>query len=192
MGNDTLSGGAGNNVYRFTNNWGSDTLVSTSGTDTVDLSAVTSNLAVTMWATSGNEVSDTVNTINWTTSNFENLIAGSGNDAITADNGNNLIYGGAGNDTIYGNNGNDTLIGGLGNDSLNGGANDDTYIFANGFGIDTLNDSSGNDTLDFTAETNAVTYNATSGTASARSDSLSWNTSTTAFEQILAAQAMIP
>ena len=184
-GNDLLNGGAGNNVYAFSNNWGSDTINSSSGTDTVDLSAVTRNLSVTMWATAGPEVSDGTSAIHWSVNNIENLNTGSGNDTINADNGNNILSGGAGNDIINANDGNDTLTGGAGNDTLNGGADNDTYLFGNGFGLDSITDVSGIDTLDFTAETNSVTFNAAAGTASAGSDSVRWTTSGTILEQVL-------
>ena len=152
-GNDLLNGGAGNNVYAFSNNWGSDTINSSSGTDTVDLSAVTRNLSVTMWATAGPEVSDGTSAIHWSVNNIENLNTGSGNDTINADNGNNILSGGAGNDTINANDGNDTLTGGAGNDTLNGDTGNDWYRFALGDGQDLIqeNDStSGNlDTVRF-------------------------------------------
>ena len=157
-GNDLLNGGAGNNVYAFSNNWGSDTINSSSGTDTVDLSAVTRNLSVTMWATAGPEVSDGTSAIHWSVNNIENLNTGSGNDTINADNGNNILSGGAGNDIMNANNGNDTLTGGAGNDTLNGGTGNDWYRFALGDGQDVIqeNDSTtGN--LDTVSFNNTVT-----------------------------------
>lgn len=61
--------------------------------------------------------------------NFENLVAGAGNDTLQGSTDANLIRGGAGDDTITGRGGNDTVEGGAGADDLNGGAGIDTLLF---------------------------------------------------------------
>jgi|GEM_PF-259753 len=148
-GDDSLVGGTGNDTYVFANNFGNDTIVENSneGTDTVDLSGVTNALTVNLTASTSDEITDGTNTVNWTDSNIENVIGGSGNDSITGSASDNVITGGLGNDT---------LAGGLGND---------TYVFANNFGNDTIieNASEGTDTVDLSAITNALTINLTSG-----------------------------
>ena len=153
VGNDSLLGGAGNDTYTFASTWGSDLITDTSGIDTVDLSKITSNLAVTMWSSGGNEVSDGINLINWT-SVIENLNTGSGNDTILGDNGINSITTGAGNDTIAGNGGNDTLNGGIGND---------LYSYSTAWGNDSILDASGIDVLDFSYSSLNVTFRLEAG-----------------------------
>ena len=139
-GDDTLAGGGGTNVYAFNNNWGNDWINSTSTSDLVDLSTVTTNLNITMWSTNGNEVSDGANTISWT-GVIENINLGSGNDNLSGDNGNNNIFSGAGNDSINAGGGNDTIRGGTGNDTLNGGTGNDLYLFSLNDGQDSIQEN---------------------------------------------------
>ncbi|MEJ8560029.1 calcium-binding protein [Yoonia sp. GPGPB17] len=60
--------------------------------------------------------------------NFENVIAGAGDDIIYGNSEVNSLTGGAGDDALYGNDGDDTLVGGLGDDFLSGGLGRDTYV----------------------------------------------------------------
>ncbi|MBI4788773.1 MAG: M10 family metallopeptidase C-terminal domain-containing protein, partial [Chloroflexi bacterium] len=84
-GNDLLAGGAGDDTYIFENNWGKDTVVENAGEgyDTLDLSRVTTALHIAMTgsaitATSGaNVVTHTAATVN-----VENIIGGSGGNAL--------------------------------------------------------------------------------------------------------------
>jgi Ca2+-binding RTX toxin-like protein len=149
-GDDTLAGGSGDDTYVFAAGFGDDTLTENSGegTDTIDLSAMTAALTVNLTSGAGDEVSDGINTINWSGDDVENVIAGSGNDTITGSAGNNQITGGAG------------------DDSLAGGSGDDVYLFSGNFGTDTINDASGQNTLDFSRfdSTKAVSINLASGT----------------------------
>jgi Ca2+-binding RTX toxin-like protein len=156
-GNDTLDGGTGNDSYQFSDNWDVDTILDASGTDTVDLSDVTSNLTVDLDST-GVKVTDSTNTIDWDGRIIENLIAGTGADSITGSNTNNWLNGHAGSDTIYGEEGNDTLIGGSGNDGLDGGEDDDTYQFSGNWGTDVItDDASGTDLVDLSSVTASLT-----------------------------------
>ena len=149
-GNDSLDGGIGLNTYLFANDWGNDTIDSAYATDTVDLSAVTSDLFVTMWSTNGDEVTDWSNSINWW-SPVLSLKTGSGNDFIMGDGDSDYISAGAGHDTIYGASGDDTINGGSGNDSLDGGDGSNTYVFDTNWGRDTIDSAYTTDTVDLSA-----------------------------------------
>jgi len=79
--------------------------------------------------------------------NVENLIGGTGGDALIGNAGANKINGAAGDDVIAGGTGNDNLTGGLGNDA---------FVYAPGAGADTINDfdawaDGGQDLLDISA-----------------------------------------
>ncbi|KAB7609817.1 S8 family serine peptidase, partial [Amylibacter sp. SFDW26] len=111
------------------------------GTDWLNFSALAGVLNINL-ASSG---AFTVAGVNWGTlgsngEQFENLIAGDGNDTIVGNALENMIYGmrgddflvgGAGNDTLNGGSGDDTLNGGSGKDVFNGGAGNDTVSYAN-------------------------------------------------------------
>jgi len=136
-GDNSLNGGAGNDTYIFTNAWGNDTVIDSSGIDTLDLSALTSSVSVNLASLSSNEVSSAGGTINWdTATSIEKAITGSGNDVLYGTKGNDSLTGGVGNDQLNGLAGNDTMVGGTGND---------TYGFAKGRGQDVIVDSSGTD-----------------------------------------------
>ena len=85
---------------------------STSGGDSIDLSAATA--AVTITEKAG------TNAIYGSSTIASTLTGGSGID---------YIVGGAGNDTIVGGAGNDTIVGGAGKDTLTGGLGADTFVF---------------------------------------------------------------
>lgn len=108
-GDDTILGGAGK-----------DTLDGEEDIDTADYSDKTAAISVTLNTSS--VVTVRVNGIaEDTIKNFENVIGGSGNDAITGDSNNNSLFGGLGNDT---------LIAGAGNDYLDGAAGIDTANYS--------------------------------------------------------------
>jgi microcystin-dependent protein len=75
-----------------------------------------------------------------TFNSIENLIGGSGNDALRGDSNVNILNGGAGNDILMGMDGDDTLIGG----GVSGG------------GYNQLWGGNGNDTASYAAETTSV------------------------------------
>ena len=106
-GNDTMSGGAGNDSY-VVDSTGDRVSESTgAGADTVQ----TSLLSYTLGA------------------NVENLtFTGAGNFRGVGNSMNNSITGGNGNDMLFGNNGDDTFNGGLGNDYLFGGLGNDLFL----------------------------------------------------------------
>ncbi len=108
-GNDTLNGGNGNDTYVFSGNvWGTDTLLDSAGTDTVDFLAATGNLLFDI-AAGTPSVTDGTNTLTFTSGNVvERLLGGTGDDTFRFENGVGVAGGGAG-----------TFIdGGLGNNTL--------------------------------------------------------------------------
>ena len=75
----------------------------------------------------------------------ENVVGGSGNDAIAGNSGNNVLHGAAGTDVLRGGDGSDELIGGRDNDSLVGGNGEDR-LYGDG-GNDRLSGGDMNDRL---------------------------------------------
>ena len=123
-GDDTLNGLAGGDTFKEGDaDSGSDIFNGGDGVDSVDYSARTEDLTVTMDGTAANDgesgEADNVK------SDVENLTGGAGDDTITGSSGANEIFGGAGDDVIDGAAGNDTLDGGADDDTLSGGAGDD-------------------------------------------------------------------
>ena len=175
-GNDSLSGGADADMFIYANDWGVDTLTggetTTAGgvdTDTLDMSAVTSNITVTMTGTEAGSVTSGTNSISFT--EVERLVTGTGADTIfggvgtgpmwvDAGAGADRIVTGSGADNLIGGAGNDTLIGGAGNDSIYGGSESDLIQFSSGWGNDLIvgGESAGDfDHLDFFTVTSGLT-----------------------------------
>jgi Ca2+-binding RTX toxin-like protein len=165
-GDDVLRGGAGDDTFdegAATN--GSDTFNATgeSGSDTVDYSARTVALTITM----GTGVDDGEAGENDDVSNVTGVKGGTLGDTITGSANPDIIYGGGGDDTldgdadadtIYGDDGNDTITGGAGDDTLYGGNGDDTFDEGNATsGADTIYGGAGTDTADYNARTAALT-----------------------------------
>jgi Ca2+-binding RTX toxin-like protein len=150
--NNVLTGGAGDDTYRFNAGVasGSDSVIDSSGTDTLDFSLTASTALV--FSLSSSSAQAIVANLTVTLSGgdmIENLIGGGGADTLTGNSLDNTITGNAGNDTITGAEGNDTLIGGAGND---------IYLFNadSALGSDTLNEAGGGtDTLNFAGTTTA-------------------------------------
>ncbi|MFN0056255.1 MAG: ELWxxDGT repeat protein [Planctomycetales bacterium] len=149
-GDDILAGGAGNDTYLFDagTSLGSDSLQESAGADTLDFSATTTmGVSVNLSLATAQTVNDNLTLTLGSASAFENVTAGSGDDALIGNALANTLSSGAGSDS---------LEGGAGNDALSGGAGDDTYRFdANSaLGTDTLNESGGGiDTLDLSDTT---------------------------------------
>ncbi|WP_334180731.1 retention module-containing protein [Pseudomonas nitroreducens] len=71
----------------------------------------------------------------------DNLYGGDGNDILYGQGGNDFLFGENGNDILIGGTGDDQLTGGKGNDILTGGAGADTFIWRAGdIGNDTITD----------------------------------------------------
>lgn len=169
-GNDTLTGLGGNDTYKFSNNWGNDTLVEATGggTDTLDFSAATTALTFTIGT--GN-VTDGTNTVAQSNTSAENLIGGTNADSFVFQDGaslNGSINGGTGTNaldysayttavTVDLSGGTATgattvsnisnVIGGSGSDSLTGDGNANNLTGQ--AGNDTLTGNGGNDTYSF-------------------------------------------
>jgi len=177
-GDDTLAGDAGDDTYVFADDWGDDIIVEwgAGGIDTMDFSAVTSNLLFALGALS---VSDGRNVANHGESEIENLIGGSGDDTfffhdsrqlglIDGRGGNNsLIYtdyngpavvnlatGQASGTTaiasianVFGSRYDDSISGDAGANILDGGPGNDTIAPGGGADVIVFSADSGSDTL---------------------------------------------
>lgn len=134
-GNDTVSGGAGNdnlvggdNDDTLSGGLGNDTIDGGAGIDTLNLSVDAAD-SVRSWNVDlGLGVAQIGGVTEDTLSNIENVVGGSGGNALTGDGKANVLVGGGGGDNLYGGSENDVLSGGLGSDAIDGGT-----------GIDTLN-----------------------------------------------------
>jgi Ca2+-binding RTX toxin-like protein len=176
-GNDSLTGGVGNDVYAFSGATGNqiDTVVELAGEGTDQLNFSALSTAVTVNLTSDTSTATMAQRIvrmglPGQSANIENVFGGSGNDFITGNAANNSLYGNGGNDTLIGGNGSDYLDGGEGNDLLKGGNHDDVLvggvgndylmgeagrdILNGGEGFDTLVGGLGDDTYQFDTATN--------------------------------------
>jgi len=184
QGSDTLLGGLGDDSYVFAAATAAEadivTELANQGTDTLNFAALTTNISVRLNSTAVQAVhSNRTLKLNSTTT-FENVIGGAGNDKLIGNTLNNRITGNAGNDTIYGLQGSDALLGGLG---------DDIYVFgpATSAEADTATEGTngGVDTLNFSAITTSITFSlATSAVQSVHTNRTLKLNSTTQFENI--------
>ncbi|MGD9918022.1 MAG: Hint domain-containing protein [Paenirhodobacter sp.] len=159
-GNDVLYGGADEDVFTFYDGFGSDTVWgdslagTTSDTDTLDFSALSSAVNVTFTGSEDGGATNGANTVSF--DNIEAVVGTGYADRIDATldasglslsggGGDDTILGGAGADTISGGSGNDTISGGAGADVIDGGAGNDTID--GGTGADTITGGTGNDSI---------------------------------------------
>jgi uncharacterized delta-60 repeat protein len=155
--NRTLAGMAGSDIYKFDADasLGLFTLDEAGGgTDTIDLSLTTTaniNLSLDLGTGAAQVVHANLSLNLGSSTTFENINGGSGNDTLTG----NLLA-----NTLTGNGGNDTLTGNAGDDSLVGGLGDDTYVFgtATTAEADTVTEAAnaGTDRLSFSSLTTDV------------------------------------
>jgi Ca2+-binding RTX toxin-like protein len=124
---NTFEGGGGDDVLE--GRGGIDTIDGGLGADTVSFADKTLAVALVLNGAS-NAVASVGGVAEDTVRNVENVVGGSGNDALTGDGLANALSGGAGNDTLLGGLGDDVLTGGLGADVLDGGGNVDTAVYA--------------------------------------------------------------
>ncbi len=122
-GNDTVDGGAGDDLIIGGNGAGDDTYVGGDGVDTVKYTSATAAITIdlkvgTAQATAGGDAASIGQDI---LSSIENIIAGYYDDTLIGDNSSNSIYGEAGNDRIRGGAGSDFLSGETGDDLIFGG-----------------------------------------------------------------------
>jgi Ca2+-binding RTX toxin-like protein len=131
-GDDTLSGGAGNDLFSFfaggVGSSGADSIDGGTGFDWIVLqySEATSPLIIDLQA---GTLSGYLAGTSATLASIEAVIGTSLNDSIVGSDGDNSLDGLSGNDTLRGGLGNDTLFGVSGNDLLDGGAGIDTALF---------------------------------------------------------------
>jgi Ca2+-binding RTX toxin-like protein len=124
-GNDILNGDSGDDT--FVGGTGNDAFTGGTGTDTADYSARTSPVVVTTDGTANDGASGETDNVK---TDVENVVGGSGNDALVGGSAVNLLVGGAGSDSLDGDAGNDTLQGDGGNDDFTGGAGTDIVTYA--------------------------------------------------------------
>jgi len=151
-GLDTLLGGAGNDLVHVAA--GIAMADGGSDTDTLNTQAITGNYTVNLATGVTSNVGESL-------INFENLIAGSGNDSLTGTSGSNRIEGGEGNDTLVGAGGDDSLYGGNGKD-----------LILVSTGVDFADGGDGVDTLNVAAMTGSVTMNLETGLSNTLGESL--------------------
>jgi hypothetical protein len=140
-GNDELFGGQGDDTYSFSNAAAAEadkvTELSNQGIDTLNFSAITIDVIVSLSSTAIQSV-HTNRTLKLNSGiTFENIIGGSANDTLLGNklanqlsggSGNNILVGLDGSDVLTGGSGRDILIGGRGLDTLTGGSNEDILI----------------------------------------------------------------
>ncbi|MCW9025537.1 MAG: DUF4347 domain-containing protein [Gammaproteobacteria bacterium] len=178
--NDTLTGLTGNDTYQFADGWGTDTVVEATGEgiDTLDFSAVTSELTFTIHADGSMSVTDGTNTVTAAAS-IENLTGGSGTNLFVFEQGATLvgnIDGGTGTATLDYSAWTDVvnanlltgaasgITGSISNiNNINGGSNNDILIgddngnrITGGAGADLIIAGAGNDIVRGGTEADAI------------------------------------
>ena len=162
----TLTGGGGDDVFKFASGDGADHITDFTDGDKIDLSAFTGiasleDLEDDIDTTGGNTEIDLPGGGSVTLDGYtaalrdedfifhESVINGnSGSNTLKGDRRGNEIKAGAGDDRVFGNGGKDTLYGEAGDDEMYGGADDDTLN--GGPGDDILDGGPGADTFVFT------------------------------------------
>jgi Ca2+-binding RTX toxin-like protein len=109
----------GNNTYTLLSGH-AYTIWDAGGIDTLDGSAVSANMTISLEAGTFSSVGQTENIAIAYDTVIENAIGGSGDDTFYGNDANNTILGGLGDDTFYG---------GLGSDTLDGESGSDTVIY---------------------------------------------------------------
>ena len=148
-GNDGLNGGAGNDRFAVTNPLtdGADKYNGGAGSDTLDFSASTQSIVLTLADGTTTFRSDTIN-------NVENIFGSSLADKLFGNSLANELRGNDGNDRLEGNGGDDRLFGGLGIDVMRGGEGNDLVEGAEG--ADKIEGGNGNDVLDGGVDDDAI------------------------------------
>lgn len=133
-----LDGGAGNDTYSIDADGALGTISfseKSGGIDTLDFSSTSTSVAVNLGVATVQSVNANLSLILGSTSTFDNVTGGSGNDVMSGNSLANRLEGKGGNDQFSGLGGNDTYA-----------FNADTAL-----GNDTLVDSAGVDVLDFSS-----------------------------------------
>lgn len=157
---DLLDGGDDADTFVVEDSFGADTIVGGEGgtdDDTIDLSAVTAPVEVSLGSSETGTITDGADTLSY--SEIEALTLTSGDDTVSlaggpngvsdieidAGAGNDSILTGYGNDSITAGDGNDTIYAGRGDDTVHAGAGDDRV--ETDFGADLVFGGDGNDSL---------------------------------------------
>lgn len=195
-GNDTITGGNdddrlkgndGDDVFLVSDHTtdGADKYDGGAGIDTIDFSASTQAINLTLANGTTNFSSDTI-------VNVENVFGGSGNDMIAGNGQANELRGNTGDDELNGGDGDDLLDGGEGNDALTGGAGIDRFsggsgndkIYA-GAGDGVIDGGEGDDTL-YLSATGAASLGATTAIENLVVQEGSWSiTNSEAYDSII-------
>ena len=146
-GNDIVEGGGGDDTVTVSNFRGVDSFDGGAGNDIIRFDP-TDGRDLTISLEQGNVGDGRRGSQSFT--NFEQIIAGGGNDRILGDELANNLDGGNGNDELRGEAGQDQLAGGAGGDTLIGGQGAD--ILTGGKGNDVLLGGGGTDTFNFTED----------------------------------------
>lgn len=156
LGNDTLYGGANNDIVEMGGNVFDAATVTDGGADidTISFSTLpqfpSGNLFLVLdlqgQAYSVRDGSTILYVDQFT--NFENATGSEFRDLLQGSNGNNTLYGLGGDDTLQGRGGDDILIGGTGDNNLQGGDGNDAIISA---GNDIIDAGAGNDLVEIGA-----------------------------------------
>lgn len=127
-GNDTIDGGAGNDALNggfgddtFTADSGADLYEGSFGNDTVDYSARSAGVTVTL----GGEANDGEPNEGDDLRSIGRVLGGSGNDVLAGSSSDETLSGGPGDDVLSGAGGADQLDGGAGVDTFDGGSGAD-------------------------------------------------------------------
>jgi Ca2+-binding RTX toxin-like protein len=138
------------------------TIEGSSGNDTIDISALTSDHRVVFNSKGGTDtfvgaprpqdvmdgeitIVESVTPVVLTGNGLANeLHGGAGNDTLSGKGGADTLTGGIGNDRLNGGAGNDRLEGGSGNDIMTGGVGLDVFVFSPGAGQDVIKDFDAN------------------------------------------------
>ncbi|MFA7586688.1 MAG: calcium-binding protein, partial [Novosphingobium sp.] len=157
FGDDSMSGGGGNDTFLLSYGHGIDTIDGGAGIDAVVAQSASTYVSMTSvsnveifdggtWANFrllGTAVDETIDLTGATLLAVERIDGGAGHDVILLPSSSDRVYGGSGNDTILGGGGNDTIYGGAGNDSLAGGEGNDTFHLGATDGVDTIDGGAG-------------------------------------------------
>ena len=103
-GIDHLTGGAGNDTFKYVVGDGADTIDGGVGSNTLDYTGTASAVSVDLGAGTATGFGGGGFT------NIQNVVGGSAGDTLTGDAGANKFTGGGGNDTLIGGGGNDTAV----------------------------------------------------------------------------------
>ena len=173
-GSDTLYGGDNRDTFVLEDGFENDLIFGGEGgadTDTIDASALTSGVSVTLTGDEAGTMSDGTDTATFSEietfdltdqadtfdgsasgssvsvsagGGADSITGGSGDDQLAGDAGGDTLFGGAGADTLYGGSGDDVITGGDDTDSLFGDAGDDSFLIGTG---DSASGGDGDDTF---------------------------------------------